>query len=51
MVAIGLNTLGLASTRVAGLMRAQKFLGGNIDRFDEMIDRARDEVLKEWGWK
>jgi hypothetical protein len=28
VVAIGLNTLGLASTRVAGLMRAQKFFGG-----------------------
>ena len=45
-----LGALGLASTRVAGLMRTQKFLGGNKDRFDEMIDRARDAVLKEWGW-
>jgi hypothetical protein len=45
-----LGALGLASTRLAGLMRTQKFLGGNIDRIDEMIDKARDEVLKEWGW-
>jgi len=45
-----LNTLGLASTRVAGLMKTQKFLGGNVNTFDEMIDRARDAVLKERGW-
>ena len=45
-----LGALGLASTRVAGLMRTQKFLGGNKDRFDEMIDRARRAVLKEQGW-
>jgi hypothetical protein len=44
-----LNTLGQASTRVAGLMRTQKFLCGNRDRLDEFLDRARDEVLKEWG--
>ena len=44
-----LGALGLASTRVAGLMRTQKFLGGNRDRFDEIMDRARDAVLKEWG--
>ena len=45
-----LNTLGLASTRVAGLMRTQKFLGGNRDRFDELMDRARRQVLEENGW-
>ena len=45
-----LGALGLASTRVAGLMRTQKFLGGNRDKFDEMMDKARDAVLKEWGW-
>jgi hypothetical protein len=45
-----LGALGLASTRFAGLMRTQKFLGGNKDRFDEMVDRARDFVLKEQGW-
>ena len=45
-----LGALGLASTRVAGLMRTQKFLGGNKDRFDEIVDRARDFVLKEQGW-
>ncbi len=45
-----LGALGLASTRLAGLMRTQKFLGGNKDRFDEIVDRARDFVLKEKGW-
>ena len=45
-----LGALGLASTRVAELMRTQKFLGGNRDKFDEMMDKARDAVLKEWGW-
>ena len=44
-----LGALGLASTRVAGLMKAQKFLGGNQNRHDEMIDRAIEGVLKEWG--
>ena len=44
-----LNTLGLASTRVAGLMKVQKFLGGNRDRLDELMDRVRDDVLKDWG--
>ena len=44
-----LGALGLASTRLAGLMRTQKFLGGNKDRFDEMMDKARDAVIKEWG--
>jgi hypothetical protein len=43
-----LNTLGLASTRVAGLMKTQKFLGGNRDRLDEMIDNVIDEVTKDW---
>ena len=45
-----LNTLGMASTRLAGLMRTQKFLGGNRDRFDEFVDRAIEEVLEEKGW-
>jgi hypothetical protein len=45
-----LGALGLASTRLAGLMRTQKFLGGNKDRFDEIVDRARDFVIKEQGW-
>ena len=42
-----LNTLGLASTRVAGLMKTQKILGGNRDRLDELMDIVRDEVLKD----
>jgi hypothetical protein len=31
-------------------MRTQKFLGGNRDRFDEMMDRVRRQVLEENGW-
>ena len=46
-----LNTLGLASTRVAGLMKTQKFLGGKRDSHEEMLDRAIHDVLKEWGWE
>ena len=45
-----LGALGLASTRLAGLMRTRKFLGGNKDRFDIIFERARDFVLKEDGW-
>ena len=40
--------LGLASTRVAGLMRTQKYLGGNQDRLDELMDRVIDDVTKDW---
>jgi hypothetical protein len=43
-----LEALGLASTRVAGLMRTQKFLGGNKNPFDEMIDKVIDDVTKDW---
>ncbi len=43
-----LNTLGLASTRVAGLMKSQKILGGNRDRLDDLIDSVLDEVTKDW---
>ncbi len=46
-----LNTLGLASTRVAGLMKAQKFLGGDQDNTLDVISAAIDDVLKEWGWR
>ena len=41
-----LNTLGLASTRVAGLMKTQKFLGGNKGKYDELIDQMLDEVTR-----
>jgi len=44
-----LGALGLASTRVAGLMKTQKFLGGNQNGFDEVIDEVIEEVLIEWG--
>ena len=43
-----LGALGLASTRVAGLMKTQKFLGGNRDRLDDLIDNLLDEVTKDW---
>ena len=43
-----LNTLGLASTRVAGLMKAQKFLGGDKDKFDELIKQVTNEVTRDW---
>ena len=43
-----LSALGLASTSVAGLMKTQKFLGGNRDRLDDLIDNLLDEVTKDW---
>ena len=46
-----LNTLGLAATRLAGLMKTQKFLGGNEDHTLDVICASIDEVLKEWGWR
>ena len=42
------GALGLAATRVAGLMKAQKYLGGNEDSFDGMIDNVIDEITKDW---
>ena len=46
-----LNTLGLAATRLAGLMKTQKFLGGDEDHTLDVICASIDEVLKEWGWR
>ena len=43
-----LNTLGLASTRVAGLMNTQKFLGGGEDGIEEFLNSLVDEVTKDW---
>ena len=43
-----LNTLGLASTRVAGLMKTQKFLGGGEDGIEEFLESIIDEVTKDW---
>ena len=43
-----LNTLGLASTRVAGLMKTQKFLGGGEDGIEEFLNSLVDEVTKDW---
>jgi len=46
-----LNTLGLASSGVAGLMKTQKFLGENSDNALEAISEAVEDMLKEWGWR
>jgi hypothetical protein len=35
--------------RVAGLMKTQKYLGGNQNSVDEMIEGVIEVVLKEWG--
>ena len=43
-----LGALGLASTRVAGLMKTQKYLGGSKNPFDEMIEKVIDDVTKDW---
>ena len=42
------GALGLASTRVAGLMKIQKYLGGNQDSFDEMMEKVIDDVTRDW---
>jgi hypothetical protein len=41
------GALGLASTRVAGLMRTQKYIGGNIDSFDDQINSLIDEITRD----
>ena len=46
-----LNTLGLASTRLAGLVKTQNSLGETTDNALEVISEAIDDVLKEWGWR
>jgi hypothetical protein len=46
-----LNTLGLAATRVGGLMKTQKFLGGGEENALEVIHQSIDAVLEEWGWR
>jgi hypothetical protein len=50
-----LGALGLAffrsrsrqALRVAGLMKAQKYLGGNKNPFDEMMEKVIDDVTKD----
>jgi len=44
-----LNILGFAFTRVAGLMKTQKFLGGSEDNALAVISEAVDELLEEGG--
>ena len=46
-----LNTLGLVATRVGGLMRTRKFLGGGEENSVEVIHQSIDAVLEEWGWR
>jgi len=47
--AIGnLGALGLASTRLAGMLKTQKLLGGDGDRIAEALSNALDEVLEDW---
>jgi hypothetical protein len=41
-----LGALGLASSRVAGLMKTQKFIGGNV--FDEVVDEAIEQLKQDW---
>lgn len=41
-----LEALGLASTRVAVLMKTQKFIGGGV--LDDEINNLIDEVTKDW---
>ena len=43
-----LEALGLASTRVAGLMKTRKFIGGDEDSFDEQINSVIDEITRDW---
>ncbi len=46
--AIGnLGALGLASTRLAGMLKTQKLLGGNQDEVAEALSNALSEVLAE----
>ena len=44
-----LNTLGLASTRVGGLMKTQKFLVCGEENTLEVIRQSIEAVLGEWG--
>jgi hypothetical protein len=43
-----LEALGLSSTRVAGLMRTQKFIGGEEDSYDRQINSVIDEITRDW---
>ena len=46
-----LNTLGLAVTRVGGLMRTQKFLGVDEESKLGSIRESIAGMLEEWGWR
>ncbi len=47
--AIGnLGALGLASTRIAGMLKTQQLLGGDQDKVAEALSNALTEVLEDW---
>ena len=43
-----LGALGLAATRLAGLLRMQKMLGGDDSEVTRAVSEALSDVLKEW---
>lgn len=43
-----LGALGLASTRVAGLMKVQKYIGGNVDNNEDQLRQAIHEITRDW---
>jgi len=43
-----LSALGLASTRLAAMLKTQKILGGDQDKVAEALSNALTEVLKDW---
>jgi hypothetical protein len=43
-----LSALGLAATRLAGLLRVQKLLGGDDGEVTRAVNEALNDVLKEW---
>jgi hypothetical protein len=44
-----LDTLGLASTRVGGLMRTKKYLGKGIDNILDAISVALENAMEDHG--
>jgi hypothetical protein len=43
-----LRILGIASSKLAGLLRTQKMLGEDTDAVTEALSSALSEVIKEW---
>jgi len=46
-----LNTMSIASTRLASLLRTQRLLLGNDARIAETISQALSDVLKDFNLK